>query len=100
MRISDWSSDVCSSDLPSESLRRPLNTVLADALPDSSRLAGLRWFTDNWLRYDSIDNRLVVTDLRMGLGGGFYSFRFEMARRDGPGSDWTDRKSTRLNSSH
>src|SRR3546814_19256187 len=27
--------------------------------------------------------------MRMGLGGGFYSFRFEMARRDGPGSDWT-----------
>src|SRR3546814_8962120 len=83
---------------PSESLRRPLNTVLADALPDSSRLAGLRWFTDNWLRYDSIDNRLVVTDLRMGLGGGFYSFRFEMARRDGPGSDRSEEHTSELQS--
>jgi len=73
---------------PSESLRRPLNTPLADALSDSSRLAGLRWFTDNWLRYDNIGGRLVVTDLRMGLGGGFYSFRFEMARHTGQGNGW------------
>ncbi|MFW7341663.1 metal-dependent hydrolase [Pollutimonas sp. H1-120] len=74
---------------PSESIRRPLNTQLAHALPGSSRLAGLQWFTDNWLRYDDIAGRLVVTDLRMGLGGGFYSFRFEMARRIGPGNGWS-----------
>ncbi|UYO94319.1 metal-dependent hydrolase [Pollutimonas sp. M17] len=73
---------------PSESIRRPLNTALADLLPESSRLAGLRWFTDNWLRYDDIDGRLVVSDLRMGLGGGYYSFRFEMARRTGPEGRW------------
>ncbi|MGB3288173.1 MAG: metal-dependent hydrolase [Burkholderiaceae bacterium] len=74
---------------PTESLRRPLNTALADALPGFAPLTGLRWFTDNWLRYDDIDGRLVVTDLRMGLGGGYYSFRFEVARRTGPQGGWT-----------
>lgn len=73
---------------PSESIRRPLNNHLASALPGSTQLAGLQWFTDNWLRYDEIENQLIVTDLRMGLGGGFYSFRFHIARRTGPGSDW------------
>jgi len=54
----------------------------------SPQLAGLQWFTGNWLRYDAIDNHLVVSDLRMGLGTGYYSFRFVIARRNGAGAPW------------
>lgn len=49
-----------------------------DGVPLHERL---RWFTDNWLRYDIIGNALVVTDLRMGIPGS-YNFRFQMASRD------------------
>ncbi|MNM60496.1 hypothetical protein D3C81_717750 [compost metagenome] len=44
----------------------------------------LRWFTDDWLRYDEVGNALVVTDLRMGIPGN-YTFRFSMAHRDSQG---------------
>ena len=71
-----------------EHVRLALNTNLAKSLPDSLQLAGLRWFTDNWLRYDEIDGQLIVTDLRMGLGTGFYSFRFRMAERTQPNGAW------------
>ena len=74
---------------PPERIRQPLNTHLAAvALPDSALLAGLQWFTDNWLRYDEVDGTLVVSDLRMGLGAGYYSFRFAMATRSGPDGAW------------
>jgi len=54
----------------------------------SPQLAGLQWFTGNWLRYDAIGNHLVVSDLRMGLGTGYYSFRFVIARRNGAAAPW------------
>jgi inner membrane protein len=63
---------------PFERARLPLNARLAMDLPDSPLLPGLRWFTGDWLRYDEIGNNLVVTDLRMGLATGFYTFRFKM----------------------
>jgi inner membrane protein len=71
-----------------ERLRLPLNSALAHGLPDFPLLAGLRWFADDWLRYDEIDGHLVATDLRMGLGTGFYSFRFLLAERKGPDGGW------------
>ncbi len=71
-----------------ERLRLPLNSALAQALPHFALLSGLRWFTDDWLRYDDIDGHLVATDLRMGLGTGFYSFRFLMAQRQSPDGVW------------
>lgn len=73
---------------PPEQLRQPLNPELADAIPDSALLAGLRWFSGDWLRYDDVGGKLVVSDLRMGLGAGFYSFRFLFAQRPSPGADW------------
>ncbi|QEI06775.1 metal-dependent hydrolase [Pigmentiphaga aceris] len=63
---------------PFERARLPLNAKLAMDLPDSPLLPGLRWFTGDWLRYDEIGNSLVVSDLRMGLATGYYSFRFKM----------------------
>lgn len=73
---------------PPERITLPLNTNLAQDLPVFPPLSGLQWFTDDWLRYDEINGRLVVTDLRMGLGAGHYSFRFEIAQRTGPGGSW------------
>lgn len=73
---------------PPEYISLPLNAHLAQALPDSTELAGLQWFTGNWLRYDNVQGHLVVTDLRMGLGAGFYSFRFQMAKRPSAAGPW------------
>jgi len=63
---------------PFERARLPLSAKLAMDLPDSPLLPGLRWFTGDWLRYDEIGSNLVVSDLRMGLATGFYTFRFKM----------------------
>lgn len=69
---------------PPEMQRLPLNLALAKALSSSAWLQRLRWFTDDWLRYDEIGDALVVTDLRMGIPGN-YTFRFNMAHRDRQG---------------
>lgn len=69
---------------PPEMQRLPLNLALAKALSSSALLQRLRWFTDDWLRYDEIGDALVVTDLRMGIPGN-YTFRFNMAHRDRQG---------------
>lgn len=73
---------------PAEAIKLPLNTALANALPDSALLSGLRWFTGDWLRYDEINGQLIVSDLRMGVGTGYYSFRFRMAERQEPDGGW------------
>jgi len=70
---------------PPEWLRQPLNLDVAQALANAPLHQRLRWFTDDWLRYDVIGNALVVTDLRMGMAG-HYTFRFKMAERAADGS--------------
>jgi len=72
---------------PPEWLRQPLNLDLGQTLETVPLHARLRWFTDNWLRYDAIGDALVVTDLRMGMAG-HYTFRFKMAER-APDGSWT-----------
>ena len=43
----------------------------------------LEWFTGGVLRYDQVGDRLIVTDLRLGMTG-FHPFRFDFAQlRDG-----------------
>src|SRR3546814_9997428 len=82
MRISDWSSDVCSSDLLAEELLPRLrNPPLA-----SAHIVGEEVLTDRLV----IGDRLIATQL---LGD------FRRSRRAVDGDD-IDRKSTRLNSSH
>lgn len=71
-----------------EHIKLPLNTDLANNLPGSPQVKGLRWFTGDWLRYDAIAGQLVASDLRMGLGTGYYSFRFLMAERTGANHSW------------
>lgn len=71
-----------------ERARLPLNSHLARILPQDHPLTGLRWFTDDWLRYDVIHDKLVVSDLRMGIGTGYYSFRFLLAEQDAHDGSW------------
>lgn len=69
---------------PPELVRLPRGNALAAELGDSPQLARLRWFTQDWLRYDEIDGQLVVTDLRLGMAG-LHPFRFLLAERHGEG---------------
>ncbi len=55
-------------------------TGLRAVLADSPQEKRLEWFTGDWLRYDEIDGRLIVTDLRLGMTG-FHPFRFPLAER-------------------
>lgn len=73
---------------PAETLRQPINPELPLALPPSITLDGLRWFSGDWLRFDDINGHLVVSDLRMGLGAGYYSFRFVFAKRPTSNAPW------------
>jgi len=64
---------------PVQLARIPRGTALASALADSPAHARLAWFTNGVLRYDRIGDRLVVTDLRLGMTG-FHPFRFDFAQ--------------------
>src|SRR3546814_9270226 len=86
MRISDWSSDVCSSDLTAPrkvASRTRLRNVLA---PGTTRIDYIYDFGDYW------EHELTVSDVRAGDPVTAYP-RFIAGERE-------DRKSTRLNSSH
>ncbi|TCT04789.1 metal-dependent hydrolase [Paralcaligenes ureilyticus] len=72
---------------PAELIEQPLHTSILPATPILPWLTRLQWFTGNWLRYDEIQGQLIATDLRMGLGVGYYSFRFRLAERN-PDGTW------------
>src|SRR3546814_6853532 len=108
MRISDWSSDVCSSDLPGSAvpLADAIKSYLFNAqlitLPDRTGMA-LIIPTEaqdtpavcNWLGSLAVHNgpirQIIAVDVRQSManGGGPACLRLRV-----------DRKSTRLNSSH
>ncbi|MFT0850244.1 metal-dependent hydrolase [Achromobacter sp. F4_2707] len=71
-----------------EFIEFPSNAELGLALQPQKYIDGLRWFTGDWLRYDDIDGQLVVSDLRMGIGTGHYSFRFLIGERDPDSGQW------------
>src|SRR3546814_3237215 len=82
MRISDWSSDVCSSDLtPASTAALLLN------------LEGLATLAIAWLVYrENVDLRVGIGAAAILLGAIILSWQ--------TGVGQADRKSTRLNSSH
>lgn len=71
-----------------EFIEFPSNDHLGQALTPRDSLDGLRWFTGDWLRYDDINGQLVVSDLRMGIGTGHYSFRFLIGTRQPQTGQW------------
>lgn len=70
---------------PPELVRLPRNEGLAAVLADSPQHERLQWFTGGVMRYDVIDDLLLVTDLRLGMTG-FHPFRFALAER--VADDW------------
>lgn len=75
-------------DRPPEFIEFPSNAELGAALQPRDAIDGLRWFTGDWLRYDDVEGQLVVSDLRMGVGTGHYSFRFLIGERDPETGQW------------
>lgn len=63
---------------PPQLQRLPLGTELRPALADAPMHQRLDWFSGGMLRYDQIDGRLIVTDLRLGMTG-YHPFRFDFA---------------------
>src|SRR3546814_1506139 len=104
MRISDWSSDVCSSDLLPEALMlgvkpQKLDEVAAAIAPRIkgvplllSILAGVE-VAALAKRYEAKAIVRVMPNLPVGLGKGVVALH-------GVDPESVDRKSTRLNSSH
>src|SRR3546814_8461420 len=117
MRISDWSSDVCSSDLPSDenSVQDLEHTVTA---PPAVVLKPTDFNLNDWLWAGSISAAAFVGQMTMVLFLVFFAplsgdtFKRKLVRLTGPSLSNkkitvqiladinTDRKSTRLNSSH
>src|SRR3546814_1110690 len=101
MRISDWSSDVCSSDLRAEAVAR--HGVAVEAHPAQSRVDGV---LAHWAlavpdaRKDELPAAGQGLQLAQDLHG--LSRQRHDVLRGGLGRDVAplDRKSTRLNSSH
>src|SRR3546814_3094830 len=100
MRISDWSSDVCSSDLTER--ERSHIDIVALAIAGRSReaLKAALTHSDRWPR------DVVILSLPLGAFG-LFAFsgmadhdqaRVDLCQRHA--AHFTDRKSTRLNSSH
>ncbi|HBZ94454.1 MULTISPECIES: metal-dependent hydrolase [unclassified Pseudomonas] len=70
-------------DQPPQLQRLPRGTHLREPLAASPMHQRLEWFTGGALRYDQVGDRLIVTDLRLGMTG-FHPFRFDFAQlRDG-----------------
>lgn len=53
-------------------------SLVADSQP--SYLPRLEWFSHGWLRFDEVQGKLQITDLRLGLTG-YHPFTFEVAQK-------------------
>src|SRR3546814_8116296 len=102
MRISDWSSDVCSSDLAAaETAILPLivfTTIFAFAI---TRLDPVQRATLSGLFKALGDAMLIVIGWVLALAPiGVFALGYALAVKAGFAAFGGDRKSTRLNSSH
>src|SRR3546814_9631155 len=108
MRISDWSSDVCSSDLGEEAI---LTARVVQVTVDAHGYAFARQSFGQWQALDEgpfepvawtegttpmLDGRQLQASFRFEPTGGSVQQRVLLARN----GRQVDRKSTRLNSSH
>ena len=64
---------------PPEYRREPQGLEQAAVLVGDPLYERLYWFADGWLRVDREGDKLVVSDMRMGMTGSF-TFRFVMAQ--------------------
>src|SRR3546814_9899092 len=101
MRISDWSSDVCSSDLPLAHMREVVSlvrTFIARAhLGELGKIEG-EYYNLNMTGFRTLEPP-VRTEIPIFLPG-IFEKTIEQAGTIADGLIAQDRKSTRLNSSH
>src|SRR3546814_2084667 len=113
MRISDWSSDVCSSDLVKTDAKASLpdrlahlDTMLAAVIADHAPMCAAVeeiFVNDNpqsTLKLAHARGVALLACARAGLTVGEYAPRLVKKAIVGTGGAAKDRKSTRLNSSH
>src|SRR3546814_7174347 len=111
MRISDWSSDVCSSDLGPRERRALQNVATADARAYDFYLRGRQYFyamtRRDFLHAIQMYEQAIEIDPRYALAyagiADAYSFLFRYSNalpENIAPAERADRKSTRLNSSH
>src|SRR3546814_2082872 len=93
MRISDWSSDVCSSDLLADSLGRYLSNRYAFETRNRIAFSEQGWSNEHWAALAELG---ITGALFSEKAGGFGGVGFDI----GAVFEQLDRKSTRLNSSH
>src|SRR3546814_5137826 len=97
MRISDWSSDVCSSDLRIVGPEVPLHVVVAQTRIRQALLAADEVRELHRVAHEK-DRRVVADQIVIALVG--IEFEGEAAHIAPGVGTALDRKSTRLNSSH
>src|SRR3546814_6535419 len=99
MRISDWSSDVCSSDLDNDPQQQPAALLSAWKAGDTAYLQRLD--VDMKHRYPSLYEHLLAARNRAWLPVLAARLKLPTAQMIIVGAaHLVDRKSTRLNSSH
>lgn len=74
-------------DIPVNIQRFPRNPELAAAAAELPAGQRLIWFTDGFLAYHRLADKLAVTDIRLGVPGA-HPFTFVIAERAAEGSDW------------
>ena len=66
----------------------PRRTDLQEAVSDLPEAQRLEWFTRGFLAYDQVGDRIMATDIRLGIPGA-HPFTFVLATRNGSGIDPT-----------
>src|SRR3546814_8158237 len=98
MRISDWSSDVCSSDLrffAAVDIKKSIDTIIS-CVTEDAELDYSAFGYGSYRGHDVITSTFVESIFPMTEWGVHQVTNFHVTETDGD----TDRKSTRLNSSH
>src|SRR3546814_5156799 len=92
MRISDWSSDVCSSDLLGQVIRNLIDNAISFSPTGGTITVAVRREPRHVV--------FTVTDDGPGIPAENLESIFDRFYSERPSSEALDRKSTRLNSSH
>lgn len=72
---------------PSEFTCIDHNHYLTQLIPNADLVDRLRWFSNDWVRFDIKDDILIATDIRIGAAMALTSFRFAVAEQ-APDGEW------------
>lgn len=51
----------------------PSQNELLNPIADNWNVKRLQWFTKGFYKVSNVENKIVITDLRMGLGNNYFS---------------------------